>query len=1015
MASVHEPTPARPRAAERYAPALPDHLKQFVVDQGYERYTPVDHAVWRYIMRQNLDFLREHAHESYVEGLRRTGISVERIPRIEEMNEILGRIGWAAVTVDGFIPPAAFMEFQAHRVLVIAADMRQIEHIGYTPAPDIVHEAAGHAPIIAEATYAEYLRRFGEIGARAMSSRKDYELYEAIRHLSILKEMPDADPAAIARAERDVEERQANLGEPSEMARLSRLHWWTVEYGLIGTLADPKLYGAGLLSSIGESAACLSEKVAKLPYDLHAADVAFDITSMQPQLFVTPSFDHLIEVLERFADGMAFRTGGLAGLQRAVDSANVATVELSSGLQVSGVVTRVEVDADSRPVFFATAGPSALAVAGRQLQGHGKAHHADGYSSPLGPVRGAERPLEALDDAALARLGVVAGAGATLEFVSGITVSGRVETVTRRDGTLVLLTFSGCTVTRGDEVLFRPEWGVYDMAVGERVVSVFSGAADTDAYQQVSLVPEERTARIEHSERSRALHRLYDRVRANREGGGDTHDLVEVWHVLRTDHPEQWLPPGDRRAARGARRRRRHRAGDPGAPDLAAPAQRGARAADRQRPPPAELIPPGPVGTAPASAPAAAGVRFAAMDPVVLLVFAGVYAGMVLGGLPGLALDRSGVALLGALVLVGSGRVTPAAAWEAVDVPTVALLFGLMVVSAQLRLGGFYAAVTRRLALAALAPPALLAVLVAVAGALSAFLANDIVCLAMAPLLLEGCARRGLDPVPFLLGLACAANVGSAATLIGNPQNMLIGQRLGLSFAGYLLDGGIPAVLGLAAVWAVIVRAARGRWLAGTPIPAVEAPPFDRWQTQKGLAVLALVVLAFLAAPWPREVTALAAAALLLTSRRMASREILGLVDWHLLVLFFGLFVVNHAVAATGAPGRAVAALAASGVDLTAPAWLFAGVAVLSNLVSNVPAVMLLLPAATHPLAGPVLALASTLAGNLILVGSIANLIVAEQSARLGVVISWRRHARIGVPVTLATLALAAVWLALRA
>jgi Na+/H+ antiporter NhaD/arsenite permease-like protein len=402
------------------------------------------------------------------------------------------------------------------------------------------------------------------------------------------------------------------------------------------------------------------------------------------------------------------------------------------------------------------------------------------------------------------------------------------------------------------------------------------------------------------------------------------------------------------------------------------------------------------------------------MDPLIVVVFAVVYGGMILGSIPGLALDRTGIALLGALVLVGMGRVAPADAWAAVDVPTVALLFGLMVVSAQFRLGGFYTMIVRRLAVADLAPAALLAVLVAVAGGLSALLANDIVCLAMAPLLVEGCARRGLDPVPFLLGLACAANVGSAATLIGNPQNMLIGQHLELSFVGYLLDGGVPALLGLGAVWWLIARDARGRWIAATPIPAVEAPPFDRWQTGKGLVVLALAVAAFVAAPWPREVTALAAAALLLTSRRMASREILGLIDWHLLALFFGLFVVNHAFTVDGASARATAALAASGVDLTAPAWLFAVTVVLSNLVSNVPAVMLLLPAATHPLAGPVLALASTLAGNLIVVGSIANIIVVEQASRLGVEVSWRRHARVGLPVTAATLAIAAVWLALR-
>ncbi len=210
--------------------ALPKHLLQFAVDQRYDEYTPVDHAVWRFIMRQNTFFLKEYAHKVYFQGLLETGISFERIPRIQEMNDILGRIGWGAVAVDGFIPPAAFMEFQAYKVLVIACDMRQIHHIEYTPAPDIVHEAAGHAPIIVDQEYSRYLQRFGEVGAKAMQSKKDFELYEAIRHLSILKELPNPDPAELAAATKLVEERQQNLGEPSEMALLSRLHWWTVEY-----------------------------------------------------------------------------------------------------------------------------------------------------------------------------------------------------------------------------------------------------------------------------------------------------------------------------------------------------------------------------------------------------------------------------------------------------------------------------------------------------------------------------------------------------------------------------------------------------------------------------------------------------------------------------------------------------------------------------------------------------------------------------------------------------------------
>jgi Na+/H+ antiporter NhaD/arsenite permease-like protein len=183
------------------------------------------------------------------------------------------------------------------------------------------------------------------------------------------------------------------------------------------------------------------------------------------------------------------------------------------------------------------------------------------------------------------------------------------------------------------------------------------------------------------------------------------------------------------------------------------------------------------------------------------------------------------------------------------------------------------------------------------------------------------------------------------------------------------------------------------------------------WQTGKGLFVLIILVLVFLVTPWPREVVALTAAGALLTSRRMASRDILGLVDWQLLVLFMGLFVVNHALTTSGLLTQITQGVEARGANLAQPLWLFSITVVLSNLVSNVPAVMLLLPMASHPLAGPILALASTLAGNLFIVGSIANIIVVDQAARLDVRISWREHALVGVPVTALTLALAAGWL----
>jgi len=506
--------------------ATPKHLLQFAVDQRYDDYTPVDHAVWRFIMRQNIFFLREYAHKVYFQGLLDTGISFERIPRIQEMNDILAKIEWGAVAVDGFIPPAAFMEFQAYKVLVIACDMRQIHHIEYTPAPDIVHEAAGHAPIIVDREYSNYLQRFGEVGAKAMSSKKDFELYQAIRHLSILKEQPNSDPKEVEEAQKLVEHRQKTLGNPSEMALLSRLHWWTVEYGLIGTMENPKIYGAGLLSSIGESVSCLEPEVKKIPYSIDAANVPFDITTKQPQLFVCRDFKHLRDVLEEFASKMAYSIGGFEGINKAIECSNVATCEYSSGLQVSGVFTEVITDEKNSPIYLRTTGKTALAVGNEELEGHGVDYHKEGFGSPIGKWKQTE---------------IVEGKKTKLEFESGITVEGKIDKVLRRNGKVFLISFSNCTAKYGDRVLFDPDWGTYDMAVGERISSVFNGAADKDAYNQVALIPKERTIKVPSDAKRKKLENLYAQVRKIRESKTGYERLGEIWETQQVEHPEDWL------------------------------------------------------------------------------------------------------------------------------------------------------------------------------------------------------------------------------------------------------------------------------------------------------------------------------------------------------------------------------------------------------------------------------------------------------------------------------------------
>lgn len=399
------------------------------------------------------------------------------------------------------------------------------------------------------------------------------------------------------------------------------------------------------------------------------------------------------------------------------------------------------------------------------------------------------------------------------------------------------------------------------------------------------------------------------------------------------------------------------------------------------------------------------------MTAWVIAAFVFVYAGLILGGIPGLRIDRTGIAVLGAIFLLATGAVSEREALLSIDFPTLALLFGLMVVAAQFQLGGFYAAATNRLGEIRHRPAVLLALVVAVTGGLSALLSNDVICVAIAPPLLALCSRHRLNPIPYLLALACAANVGSAATLIGNPQNILIGQSLDISFTRYLATAIVPTVLGLAVTWAILAWQYRSDWSGTAVATDSDSPPFNPWQTAKGAAVLALVVIVFIGGFWPRELVALAGGAVLLLSRRFHSRRILGLVDWPLLLLFISLFILNDAFQRTGGAAAAVDLLKTRGLDPAHPAVLFTGTAILSNIVSNVPAVMLLLPFAQTPEAGIIMALASTLAGNLIIVGSVANIIVVETARRAGLEIGFRTHARAGIPVTLLSLGIAAFWL----
>ena len=529
--------------SNRVLDKLPYHLRDFILKQPYDEYTSQNQAVWRYVMRKNMEYLKEVAHESYLPGLKKAGIGVEAIPRMEGMNRILKDIGWAAVSVDGFIPPNAFMEFQAYNTLVIAADIRTVDHIKYTPAPDIIHEAAGHAPIIANPEYAEYLRRFGEIGSKAISSAKDYELYEAIRHLSIIKEDPNTAPSEISKAEKDIEIVSANMGEPSEMSKIRNMHWWTVEYGLIGNINSPKIYGAGLLSSIGESKWCMGDQVRKLEYTIRASDVSFDITKPQPQLFVTPDFAHLSFVLEEFANKMALRKGGLKGVKKLIDSRELGTVEMSTGIQISGKFVEVIEDEQRRPLYIKTSGQTALAYKNKELIGHDKEYHKDGFGSPVGKLKGINLAIEDMSPTDLEAYGIYEGRTTKLQFEGGVVVEGEIITGKRNlQGKVILISFRNCTVTFGDQVLFHPSWGIYDMSVGESIISAYSGIADPNAYGLTYEIPKEKTHKIHYSAKEEQLFSYYALVADLRRSGNiDLEVLTEVFSELTKDFPQDWL------------------------------------------------------------------------------------------------------------------------------------------------------------------------------------------------------------------------------------------------------------------------------------------------------------------------------------------------------------------------------------------------------------------------------------------------------------------------------------------
>ena len=406
-------------------------------------------------------------------------------------------------------------------------------------------------------------------------------------------------------------------------------------------------------------------------------------------------------------------------------------------------------------------------------------------------------------------------------------------------------------------------------------------------------------------------------------------------------------------------------------------------------------------------------------EPVILAIFAITYIGIAMGRFPGLKLNRAGIALLGAIALMIFGDVTTANVVSYINWPTIFLLFGFFVISAQLRLSGFYDKVANGISARLGHPARFMLLLMAVTGGLSAFLNHDIVCYAFTPIVGLALLRKRINPVPFLIALAIASNIGAAATLIGNPQDMLIGQVAHLSFGHYMLWSSVPVLIAMGAAYGIIWLMSHKKLQPASPVQnGLDCPtiPFNRQHTIKGLVILAVVVGLFFSGV-PKEIIALAAAGIHLASHKFRTEDLLGLVEWPILILFMGLFVVAGAFQSTGCGDQAVQWLASSGFNLNAPHNLVLTTAVLSNLINNAAAVIFLLKVIplSEPVMAYILALANSFGGSLIIIGSVSNIIVVQQAREMGINVSFWDFARLGIPVTLAALAGLIVWVTLMA
>lgn len=524
---------------------LSEELKEHIIEQDYSLYTAIDHACWRYIMKLNQAFFSKHAHPLYHEGLKKTGLSTEYIPNIKEMDQQLQKMGWRAVAVSGFIPPAVFLELQAKKILSIACEIRSLERIAYTPAPDIVHEAAGHAPIIIDPEYSKYLRQYGEVSEKTIFSKEDLDVYEAIRVLSVVKEDPQSSQEDIQKAQSALDQAVVSVRYTSEATYLSRLAWWTTEYGLIGNTDDPKIYGAGLLSSVGESYSCLKSDVMKIPLTLDCISVNYDITRPQPQLFLAPDFVSLQNVLSQLAETMAYKKGGLEGLAKAKMARTITTTELENGLQIGGILSELIVQ-NEQAIYLKFSGPCQLAFEQKQIKDQGPKIHHHGYSTPIGRTKFKYKTCAELNSADLSELGFQQNQVGRVEFESGIILTGTlIEQIPhpKNKNQNLILRFQNCKIEFQNQVLYDPSWGIFDLACGKDVISVFGGAPDRGTYfTEMGVHQEKRTQKSNLTSANQELVPLYQKVRNQREQKQFKLDEIKsILQNLKQKFDHDWL------------------------------------------------------------------------------------------------------------------------------------------------------------------------------------------------------------------------------------------------------------------------------------------------------------------------------------------------------------------------------------------------------------------------------------------------------------------------------------------